>query len=49
MDEDLARLLAANVVGRGTLRFPLLDPMPLEAIAQVVRPLAEQRAVVPDR
>jgi uncharacterized protein YdhG (YjbR/CyaY superfamily) len=48
MDEDLARVLAANVVGRGTLQLPLTDPMPLVAIAQVVRLLAEQRAAAPD-
>ncbi len=47
LDEALAHVLAANVVGRGTLQFPLTVPMPLEAIAQVVRLLAEQRAVVP--
>ncbi len=47
MDEDLARTLAANVVGRGTLQFPLSQPMPLEEIARVVRLLVAQR-VAPD-
>jgi len=43
LDEDLARTLAANVAGRGTLQFPLSQPMPLEAIERVVRLLVEQR------
>jgi uncharacterized protein YdhG (YjbR/CyaY superfamily) len=47
MDEDLARTLAANVAGRGTLQFPLSQPVPLEEIAQVVRLLVAQR-VAPD-
>jgi len=43
LDEDLARTLAPNVAGRGTLQFPLSQPMPLEAIERVVRLLVEQR------
>ena len=45
MGEDLGRSLAANVSGRGTLKFPLTVPMPLGDIEDVVRLLVEQRTV----
>ena len=48
LDEDLARALEANVVGRGTLQFPLSQPMPLEEIERVVRLLVDQRTAAPD-
>lgn len=47
MGEELGRTLARNMSGRGTLKFPLAQPMPLDAIAQVVRLLVDQRTELP--
>lgn len=43
MDEELHRALVPHLSGRGTLRFPLSDPLPLDRIEQVVRLLHDQR------
>ncbi len=42
-DADLERELAPYRSGRGTLRFPLNEPMPLDVIARVARCLVDQR------
>jgi uncharacterized protein YdhG (YjbR/CyaY superfamily) len=42
-DEDLARELKPHMAGKGTLKFPLSKPMPLELIARVAARLLEQR------
>lgn len=48
MDEELGRALAPNMSGRGTLKFPLSEPMPLDSIEKVVRLLLDQRTELPD-
>ena len=42
-DADLDRALAPYRSGRGTLRFPLSDPMPLDLIGRIARCLVDQR------
>ena len=42
-DADLDSALAPYRSGRGTLRFPLDQPMPLDLIARVARCLVDQR------
>jgi uncharacterized protein YdhG (YjbR/CyaY superfamily) len=42
-DEALARDIAPHRAGKGTLRFPLGEPMPLELIGRVAIRLLEQR------
>jgi uncharacterized protein YdhG (YjbR/CyaY superfamily) len=44
-DETLGTELAAYRSGRGTLRFPIDRPLPLELIERVVRRLIEERGV----
>ena len=41
VDEDLERELAPYLSGRGTLKFPLGQPLPRELVAQVVRLLSD--------
>ena len=43
-DEELDRELTPYKAGKGTLQFPLGEPIPLELVAKVARLLAEQRA-----
>ena len=42
-DPDLARSIAPYQSGKGTLKFPLDEPMPLELITAVAARLLEQR------
>ena len=42
-DPDLERELKPHMAGKGTLKFPLGKPMPLELIARVAARLLEQR------
>jgi uncharacterized protein YdhG (YjbR/CyaY superfamily) len=42
-DAELARQIAPYQAGKGTLKFPLDEPMPLELIASVAARLLEQR------
>lgn len=42
-DAELARELKPHMAGKGTLKFPLSKPMPLELIARVAARLLEQR------
>ena len=42
-DADLARRIAPYQSGKGTLKFPLDEPMPLDIIGAVARRLLEQR------
>ena len=42
-DDDLARDLAPHVAGRGTLKFPLSEPFPVELFERIVAALLEQR------
>ncbi len=42
-DPDLAREIKPYMAGKGTLKFPLAKPMPLELIARVAARLLEQR------
>ena len=43
-DADFERELAGYVAGKGTLKFPLDNPIPYDIIEKVVRLLVEQRA-----
>ena len=47
MDDRLGRMLAPYLSGRSTLRLPLREPLPLDAVGQVVHLLVEQRQVPP--
>ena len=40
-DEDLERELAPYAAGKGTLKFPLDQPLPRELVAQVARLLSD--------
>ena len=40
-DEDLARELGAYVAGRGTLKFPLDAPVPLDLISRIAKRLSD--------
>ena len=42
-DEELAREIAPYQAGKGTLKFPLDEPMPLDLIKRVAARLLEQR------
>jgi uncharacterized protein YdhG (YjbR/CyaY superfamily) len=42
-DAELARQIAPYQAGKGTLKFPLKEPMPLELIKAVAARLLEQR------
>jgi uncharacterized protein YdhG (YjbR/CyaY superfamily) len=42
-DEALAQELAAYRAGKGTLRFPLKQPLPTDVVRRVVAALAAQR------
>ena len=42
-DAELARQIAPYQAGKGTLKFPLAEPMPLELISAVAARLLEQR------
>lgn len=46
-DPALARELKPHMAGKGTLRFPLAKPMPLDLIARVAKRLLEQRLARP--
>ena len=43
-DADLDRALAPYKAGKGTLKFPLSEPVPLELVGKVAVLLADQRA-----
>lgn len=43
-DAEFDRELASHKSGRGTLKFPLGEPLPLELIGKVAALLADQRA-----
>ena len=42
-DEDLAREVAPYVAGKGTLKFPLDEPLPRDLVARVARHLSTSR------
>lgn len=42
-DKQLSRALAPYISGKGTLRFPMTEPTPLDLIAAVVRELMSRR------
>lgn len=42
-DEDLAEELAPYAAGKGTLRFPLAQPVPLELVARIAQRLSVAR------
>lgn len=46
-DAELDRELTPHKSGRGTLQFPLSEPMPLELVGRVAALLAEQRGGSP--
>jgi len=43
-DGELDRELTPHKSGKGTLQFPLSEPVPLDLVGKVARLLAEQRA-----
>lgn len=43
-DADLDRALAPYKAGKGTLKFPLSEPIPLELVGKIAVLLADQRA-----
>lgn len=42
-DAALQADLAPYLAGRGTVRFPLAEPVPLDLVARIVRALVEER------
>jgi uncharacterized protein YdhG (YjbR/CyaY superfamily) len=46
-DEDLERELAPYLAGRGTVRFPLREPIPYDLIERLVALLVQQRGAKP--
>jgi uncharacterized protein YdhG (YjbR/CyaY superfamily) len=42
-DEDLQAAIAPYKAGKGTLKFPLSDPIPDELISRIARALASRR------